>query len=267
MFKFLNYELKRSAKFIVQSFFISLIISFIFMFMNIINEHEKMAIKHDDLMLTAVLITIFCVMAINLLYFLSRYRKDIFSKSSYLTFTLDVKASSIFLSKIICALLIFILNEIVFVCVFYFINSLVSYETIELFRRIDFVRIFQIGLMIISLYYLVIFLLLSLAISLSRVKFFNRYYDFVTIVLYVVLFTLFSAFLRYVYVKMPYMLSFDPINITKVGIINGIDLTMLYMGVDGTISGINILMPAFSFLIILLSFIHNMILIENKIDL
>lgn len=109
--------------------------------------------------------------------------------------------------------------------------------------------------------------LLTLAISLTRVKFFRRYYDFVSIVLFVVIFTLILALLRYVYVRLPYMIDFEDFAVRYVRQINGFDLSMLYMNLDGKIIGMNIYDLFISIFTIVISFVANIYVVEYKIDL
>ena len=63
-----------------------------------------------------------------------------------------------------------------------------------------------------------------------------------------------------------FFISFKNFSIQRLININGIDISMLYNGIDGKIIGINIWMLIFSILIIAVTFFYNVSLIEEKID-
>ncbi|MDO4662538.1 MAG: ABC transporter permease [Tissierellia bacterium] len=273
MFNFLKYEFKRSRKFNLFFFFLSLIITVLFAIVlwNVL-KNTSYDIDISSVFESAFVFMIFVVLSINLLYFLRRYRNDIFSKSAYLTFTLDISTNKLFLAKMITALIVTLINEIIFTVIFSFMNFFMNrrFNIDNLLTKIgmgNFIRLFLYSILILSIFWLMAYALLTLAISLTRVKFFRRYYDFVSIVLFVVIFTLILALLRYVYVRLPYMIDFEDFAVRYVRQINGFDLSMLYMNLDGKIIGMNIYDLFISIFTIVISFVANIYVVEYKIDL
>ena len=171
--------------------------------------------------------------------------------------------AKIIFAKFLASLLLGFLSLVVFLGSFILTTKFLL--TSQNFNNIS-LKVLMIYVFVCEIYYSIAYLLLVFGITLSRVQIFRRYYSFVSVVLSIVLFTIIVWLLRNIYTISPVILRFKDFAIQRVININGIDISMLYNGVDGKILGINIWMLVFSILIIAVTFFYNVYLIEEKID-
>lgn len=261
MIKFLKYELKRSRGFFLLMALLSIIsvaITGVFYKFNSFDMENK-NFSFFILLLALALI----ILSICLIFFTVRFKRDIFDKSSYITFTINVSVARIIFAKFLASVLVGFLSLLIFVG-----TLILGANILEISKGL--VNISPSSLLayvvVSGIYYSIAYLLLTLGMTLSKVQIFKRYYSFVTVVLSIVLFTIVVWLLRNIYQISPVVLSLKNFSIQRLININGIDISMLYNGLDGKIIGINIWMLIFSVLIIALTFFYNVFLIEEKID-
>ena len=261
MIKFLKYELKRSRGFFLIMAIISIISQAL---LGIFYKFNSFDVEDKN---TSIFILIFflalIILSICLIFFTIRFKRDIFDKSSYITFTINISVAKIIFAKFLASLLLGFLSLVVFLGSFILTTKFLL--TGQNFNNIS-LKVLIIYVFVCEIYYSIAYLLLVFGITLSRVQIFRRYYSFVSVVLSIVLFTIIVWLLRNIYTISPVILRFKDFAIQRVININGIDISMLYNGVDGKILGINIWMLVFSILIIAVTFFYNVYLIEEKID-
>lgn len=273
MWKFLRYEIKRSGKFILAFSFLSILITILFaVFMVAISSKTRNSTSFESSFNIAFIFLIFVMLVVNLLYFLQRYRKDIFSKSAYLTFTLDISTGGLFFAKLLSAVFITIINQSIFTIFFSIMNAIVNFKygienIIHSMGIANFLQIYLWAMLIMSLYWLMAYTMLTVAISLTKVKFFRKYYDFVSIVLFVVILTIIVSLIRYFYIALPYVFEAKSFSMKFLNNINGFDISMLYFNIDSSVIGINLVDLILSLFVIITSFVSNLLIVENKIDL
>lgn len=262
MLKFLKYEIKRTKKYSIFFLLISLIFSISIWSIAYI---QKDKFNLFSLVNTSFLFLLFVFLLTNLIYFLLRFRKDIFSKTSYLTFTLDISTLKVFTAKFFAALF---LNLFLIFC--YYLNFLIVKKLFELILKFNTTEIFPYRfisvILILEIYWLMAYELLTLAFSFSKVKFFRKYFDFVSITFFTVLYVVLIGIMRNIYILFPYSFKITG-NIIKIKKIIGIDFLMIYFNKNLSMIGINIYMIFFSFSVILISFILNLFIVKNKADL
>lgn len=261
MIKFLKYELKRSRGFfLIMALFAIISVSLIGIFYKFNSfDMENKNFSFFILILALGLI----ILSICLIFFTIRFKRDIFDKSSYITFTINISVAKIIFAKFLASVLVGFLS------LFIFIGALIIGSNILGISK-SLLDISSLNLLayvgVSEIYYSIAYLLLILGMTLSKVQIFKKYYSFVTVVLSIVIFTLVVWLLRNIYQLSPLALSFKNFSIQRLININGIDISMLYNGIDGKIIGINIWMLIFSILIIAVTFFYNVFLIEEKID-
>ena len=259
MIKFLKYELKRSRGFfLIMALFAIISVSLIGIFYKFNSfDMENKNFSFFILILAFGLI----ILSICLIFFTIRFKRDIFDKSSYITFTINISVTKIIFAKFLASVLVGFLS------LFIFIGALIIGSNILGISK-GLLDISSLNLLayvgVSEIYYSIAYLLLILGMTLSKVQIFKKYYSFVTVVLSIVLFTIVVWLLRNIYQLSPLVLSFKNFSIQRLININGIDISMLYNGIDGKIIGINIWMLIFSILIIAVTFFYNVFLIEDR---
>lgn len=259
MIRFLKYELKRTRNYKLYLF---LAIISILILLNLLYKHTSIGKTSSISIYFVTLMAI--VFSINILYFTNRYRKDIFSKSSYLTFTINVSTTKIILSKIICGIITTFLTLILFTILFESLGLFINGNSFLTTWNIKFKLIL---LFVIILYWTMSYMIIIFGISLSRVKIFKRYYEFVTMVLSIVILTLVIWIMRNIYTSYPLVIDLNNFSLRMVNSINGIDISMLYLGAGNSILGINMIMVLISIFAIVFVFFANNYILEEKIDL
>lgn len=255
MGKFLRYELKRSKFFLafmaVAGLFFSLIINFLYRK----NSNLEFSMGLGFYLVLAV------IFLVDLIYFVARFRKDIFSKSSYFTFTIDLSTGKIIFSKYLASFVISLLTMLVFVGSFKIFSRAfgITGDLLKSFNRVAFLSVL--------IYWLLSFAFLTIGVSLARVKIFNKYYEFVSLVLSVVLLVLLMWVMRNIYRLKPLMVDLTNFSIKNLSLINGVDFFMVYYDISQKPVGVNLWIFLLSLFFIAFGFFINLYLIEEKIDL
>ncbi|NVF12057.1 ABC transporter permease [Anaerococcus sp. AGMB00486] len=261
MIRYLRYELKRSSGFLLLEIFLSLLSA---SFIGLMAKSDNLGVNDRQL---AILILIIAqgiiILAISLIYFASRFKRDIFDKSSYITFTINISVGKVLMAKFLASLIVAFISIFTYIFWLLFSSFILSIKEITIAFTVGRISTFS---FVLGLYYSMAYLLLVLGLSLSRVKIFKRYYNFVTIVLAIVLFSLIIWIFRNIYVLSPVCLNLRNFSLENLIHINGVDISMVYMGLDGKILGINVRTSLLSLLIITISFFINEYLIEERID-
>lgn len=261
MIKYLRYELKRSRGFLLLEIFLSLLSVALIGFVgknNIFDLNNR-----QSSIFILILAQGLILQAISLIFFASRFKRDIFDKSSYITFTINISVAKVLMAKFLASLLVILTTLIFYILAL--ILLAVLFDMGEILGLLSLGRILLFGF-VMGLYYSMAYLLLVLGLSLSRVKIFKRYYNFVTIVLSIILFSLIIWIFRNIYVISPLCLNLRNFSLDRLIHINGIDISMIYMDLSGQIIGINVWTVFLSLLIIAISFFVNEYLIEERID-
>ena len=261
MIRFLKYELKRSRGFFLLMALFAIISQGL---VGIFYKLNSFGLENKNTSFFILLIALaLIILSVCLIFFTIRYKRDIFDKSSYITFTINISVAKIIFAKFLASLVIGFLSLVVFVGSLIISSKFLGIydDLINISMKVLFVYIF-----VLEIYYSIAYLLLVFGITLSKVQIFRRYYSFVSVVLSIVLFTIIVWLLRNIYTISPVVLRFKDFAIQRIININGVDISMLYNGVDGKVLGINIWMLTFSILIIAVTFFYNVFLIEEKID-
>lgn len=261
MIKFLKYELKRTKSFFVTTSLLSIVFAIIIKILLLTRVDLKR--NFENMTLFFFLITLLVILIVDIVYFASRYKRDIFSKTSYITFTINISTGKIILAKVLAALITSLLTAFIFGISFFVFDSIK--EPSE-FLVGSFLSYGPLCLISIFIYWVMAFLFLILGINLSKVKIFNNYYEFVSIILSLMAFTIVIWLLRTAYTALPYMLNVKNFSLIKVLGISGVDVLMVYFGANGPM-GINIVMLLISILTIVLVYFANIYVLEEKIDL
>lgn len=261
MIKFLKYELKRSRGFFLIMAIFAMISQALLGIFYKFNSFE-MENKNTSFFILLVSLALI-ILSISLIFFTVRYKRDIFDKSSYITFTINISVSKIIFAKFLASLIFGFLSLVIFVGSLILTTKILGIS--KILNNIS-IKVLMLYVFVCEIYYSIAYLLLVFGITLSKVQIFRRYYSFVSVVLSIVLFTIIVWLLRNIYTISPIILKFKDFSIQRVININGLDISMLYNGVDGKVLGINIWMLVFSVLIIAVTFFYNVFLIEEKID-
>lgn len=256
MKKFFSLELKRSRYFLAFLAVFALIFSLITNFIFKIYKASELGLALGFYCLVGL------VFLINLLYFTSRYRKDLFSKSSYFTFSINVSTGKIILSKLLAGALLSLLSLFVFVRIFFIFTKAFGLDGMALKSSFD-----SSVLISLILYWLLAYVYLTVALSLSKVKIFNKYYDFVTIVLAVVFLVLVMGVMRNLYRLKPTIIDLTDFSIRNLTRINGVDFFMVYYDINHRAIGLNLWILLLTVFLIIFGFFINVYLVEEKIDL
>lgn len=261
MIKYLRYELKRSRSFFLVILFLSLLsVSFISLLAN--SDSFGVNNKKGSIFILVVAQEII-ILIMSLIFFVMRFRRDIFEKSSYITFTINISVGRVLFAKFLASLLAALFSIIVYLLNFLIVSLFLDIKII--FDMVSIGGILLYGFVII-LYYAIAYLLLILGLSLSKVKIFKKYYNFVTIVLSILIFSLIIWIFRNIYILSPISLNLRNFSLETLVHVNGIDVFMVYLDLDGKILGINVWTSLMSFFVIAISFFINEYLIEERID-
>lgn len=256
MNKFLKMEMKRSRRFLI---FITIFSALFSIIINFVNYFSKAS---DYSLLISFYVLLGIILLINLIYFVNRYRMDIFAKSAYLTFTINLSTAKIMFVKFISGVFFGLLTLVEFVVFFLIGNMIFSYDLFMIFKSFNLLVA-----ICIMLYWSMAYVLLLLGVSLSKVKIFNKYYEFVTIVLSIVVYILILWLMKNLYTIKAIMLSFKSFALVNLSNINGIDIFMLYYDSNNKLIGINVWMLLICLFVIVFGFFVNIFLLEEKIDL
>lgn len=256
MKKFLTYEIKRSFNYLtfmaIAGLFFSIIVNFIF---------KK--IKGDDFsLIVGFYLLIGVIFLVDLIYFTYRFRNDLFSKSSYFTFTINLPTSKIVFAKLLAGLIITFLSLIIFVGAFSLISEIFEIAGQNMKSSFNGFVLFS-----ILIYWILAYVFLTIGVSLSRVKLLNRYYEFVSIILSIVLLVLVMWVMRNLYRLKATMISIKDFSIRTLSNINGVDFFMVYYDINHKAIGINLWILLLAAFLIVFGFFVNVYLIEEKIDL
>lgn len=261
MIKYLRYELKRSRSFLLFLVFLSLLSSSLIAFFYKINNAIIASNRESTFILYIAQGLVLLTMA--LVFFAVRFKRDIFDKSSYITFTINISIGKVLMAKFFASLIGFLLISLSYYLSLILLAKIFSFWI--LFENVSLKLFISYGL-VLSLYYGLAYLLLVFGIILARVKIFRRYYNFVTIVLAITIFSLIIWIFRNIYVILPTSLNLSNLSIERLVYVSGIDISMIYFGIDGKIIGINVWTFLFSVLIMAILFFVNEYLIEERID-
>lgn len=259
MIKFLKYELKRSRGFFLLMAFISLISSLV---IGLLTRLDGISINEKGSIFVLILAQGLVILTISLVYFAMRFKRDIFDKTSYISFTINISVGKILFAKLITSLIISFLIMLIYFLGLFIISLIFS---ITIFTRFNIRGVLSYSF-ILGLYFSMAYLIILLGISLSRVKIFKRYYSFVTIVLAIVVFSLILWAFRNIYRLSPTIININSFSLQRIYQINGIDVSMIYTDLSGKVLGLNIWTLILAFLINFLSFFINTYLIEERID-
>lgn len=256
MRKFLKLEVKRTGAYL---FFMSI---FSLVFSIITNFILKIFTSGDLGMGLGFYLLLGLVFLSNLIYFISRYRRDLFSESSYFTFSINLSTGKIILTKLIASLLISFISLLVFVGIFFLVNKTFDFSKTGLLHSFD-PYVFA----SVLLYWLLAYVYLTMALSLSRVKIFNKYYEFVTIVLALVFLVLVMGLMRNLYSLRPTIIDLSDFSIRNLTGVSGMDFFMVYYDINHRAIGINLWILLLTLFLIVFGFFINVYLVEEKIDL
>src|SRR5699024_5862412 len=187
---------------------------------------------------------------------------DLFSKSSYFTFTINLSTAKIMFSKLLAGLLISFLSLLIFIGAFILSYKIFGIDGSTIKNSFNGLVLFS-----ILVYWLLAYVFLSIGVSLSKVKFLNRYYEFVSIILSTVLLVLVMWVMRNLYRLKSTMIDVKDFSIKTISNINGIDFFMVYYDINNKAIGINLWILLLAAFLIVFGFFINVYLVEEKIDL
>lgn len=255
MKKFLSYELKRSLNYLLSLTIASIFFTIILMFIYKKNTVEAFTVGIGFYIVLAI------VFLVNIIYFVYRFRKDLFSKSAYFTFTINLSTTKIIFSKLLSGFIVSFLTILVYWLQFKILLQIFNFKQniLQSFNFYVFI--------VILIYWILSYVFLILGVSISKIKIFNRYYEFVSLVLSVVFLVLLMWFMRNLYRLKALMISFSNFSIRNLTNINGVDFFMVYYNVNHKAIGVNLWILLLSIFFIVFGFFINVYLLEEKIDL
>lgn len=256
MSKFFYYEIKRSRRYLASMAIFSIVFSIL---TNLIFKIFKSSNLSQALGFYLVLGVVFLI---DLVYFTYRYRRDLFSKSSYFTFSINLSTGKIILSKLLAGFVINFLSLLIFVGAFNLSNSIFGFD-----RRLALLGFGPYVFLSILIYWLLAYIFLTIGVSLSKVKIFNRYYEFVTTVISVVCLVLVMWVMRNLYRLKSTIVDLKDFSIRTISRINGVDFFMVYYDINHRAIGINLWILVLACFLIIFGFFINVYLVEEKIDL
>lgn len=256
MSKFLSYEIKRSYRYLASMAIFALVFSIITNFIFKIFKGTNLSLSLGFYLILGV------IFLINLVYFTYRYRKDLFSKSSYFTFSINLSTGKIILAKLFAGLIVSFLSLLVYVLFFAMVSGISGFDRSKLL--LSFGPYVFISIMI---YWLLAYVFLTIGVSLSRVKIFKKYYEFVTVLLSVVGLVLVMGLMRNIYRLSPTIVDIKDFSIRTLTRINGIDFFMVYYDINNRALGINLWILILASFLIIFGYFINVYLVDEKIDL
>ena len=278
MGKYMKYEIKGSYKFILGILALVLILTTALYSYEFRGQPINSMTSNPAFVEIAILIILGAAFA-AFLYIVDSFRKELYDDRGYLTFTLPLSGNQILGSKLIVAIMWFILLGVTFILynmfmVFSFIEVDINFK--ELISHVDFSGMLTVGI-IIFLSGVATLILIYFSMALSRVTFRNKKIGGLWFVVFLVL----NALVGYATVKIigafPYYLdlkAFKVVNYNDIlsGINGFIDLFISFNEgsmafTTGGTTFINIVSFVFMIIVGVVSFFSTGYLIENKIDL
>lgn len=278
MGKYMKYEIKGSYKFILGILALVLILTTALYSYEFRGQPINSMTSNPAFVEIAILIILGAAFA-AFLYIVDSFRKELYDDRGYLTFTLPLSGNQILGSKLIVAIMWFILLGVTFILynmfmVFSFIEVDINFK--ELISHVDFSGMLTVGI-IIFLSGVATLILIYFSMALSRVTFRNKKIGGLWFVVFLVL----NALVGYATVKIigafPYYLDLKAFKVVNYNdILSGIngfsDLFISFNGgsmafTTGGTTFINIVSFVFMIIVGVVSFFSTGYLIENKIDL
>ena len=174
MIKFLKYELKRSRGFFLIMAIFAIISQAL---LGIFYKFNSFEMENKNTSFFILLISLaLIILSISLIFFTVRYKRDIFDKSSYITFTINISVSKIILAKFLASLIFGFLSLVIFVGSLIFTTKFLGIN--ESLNNIS-IKVLILYVFVSEIYYSIAYLLLVFGITLSKVQIFIRYYSFV----------------------------------------------------------------------------------------
>ncbi|MDD7306450.1 MAG: hypothetical protein PUG67_07650 [Peptoniphilaceae bacterium] len=255
MNKLFYYEIKRSYR------YLAFMAIFAWVFAIITNFIFKIFKSSSLLISLGFYLVLGVIFLINLVYFTYRYRRDLFSKSSYFTFSISISTSKIILAKLLAGLMS------CFICLGLYVGA---FDLINLAFGLDRTALLSFSsyaLFSILLYWLLAYVFLTIGINLSKVKLFKKYYEFVSLVFSVVMLVLVMWIMRNLYRLKPLMIDLKDFSIRSLSRVNGVDFFMIYYDINNRVLGINLWILLLACFLVAFGFFINVYLVEEKIDL
>ncbi|WP_416828895.1 hypothetical protein [Ectobacillus polymachus] len=273
MFKYMKYEIKGTYKFILGLLALVLIL-FTGIYAYISKADRVFTL--GSLFIGLSIMIIFGAALVVFLYIVGSFRKELYEDSGYLTFTLPLTGNQIVGSKLIVALLWFLILGMViaiynFIMVMIFIP--VEMNIVKLFSMIQGVSIKEIIFVVLTPVFsgVSILILIYFSMSLSKVTFRNKKIGG----LWFILFLLLGGVLAYgdyeICKLLPYYLDLNSFHLTTMETLNGQYHLVnnndgFYMSVSGAFA-INIASCVYNVGTIVALFLGTSYLIERKINL
>lgn len=278
MGKYMKYEIRGSYKFILGVLALVLILTTALYSYEFRGQPINSMTSNSAFVGIAILIMFGAAFA-AFLYIVDSFRKELYDDRGYLTFTLPLTGNQILGSKLIVAIMWFVLLGATFILynmfmVFRFIDIDINFK--ELFSYVNFSELLTIGI-IMLLSGIVTLILIYFSMALSRVTFRNKKIGGLWFIVFLVL----NALIGYATVKImsafPYYLdlkAFKVVNYNDILIgvnsFNGFFISFsegsMAITADGT-TFINIASFVFMIIVGVVAFLSTGHLIENKIDL
>ncbi len=278
MGRYMKYEIKGSYKFILGVLALVLILTTALYSYEFRGQPINSMTSNSAFVGIAILIILGAAFA-AFLYIVDSFRKELYDDRGYLTFTLPLSGNQILGSKLIVAIMWFIILGVTFVLfnmfmVFRFIDVDINFK--ELISYVDFSGMLTAGI-IMFLSGVVTLILIYFSMALSRVTFRNKKIGGLWFIVFLVL----NALIGYATVKIisafPYYLdlkAFKVVNYNDILIgansLNGFFISFNEGSMAITTGGttfINIASFVFMIIVGVVSFLSTGYLIENKIDL
>lgn len=278
MGKYMKYEIKGSYKFILGILALVLILTTALYSYEFRGQPINSMTSNPAFVGIAILIILGAAFA-AFLYIVDSFRKELYDDRGYLTFTLPLSGNQILGSKLIVAIMWFILLGVTFILynmfmVFSFIEVDINFK--ELISHVDFSGMLTVGI-IIFLSGVATLILIYFSMALSRVTFRNKKIGGLWFVVFLVL----NALVGYATVKIigafPYYLDLKAFKVVNYNdILSGINgFSDLFISFNegsmafttGGTTFINIVSFVFMIIVGVVSFFSTGYLIENKIDL
>lgn len=278
MGKYMKYEIKGSYKFILGILALVLILTTALYSYEFRGQPINSMTSNPAFVEIAILIILGAAFA-AFLYIVDSFRKELYDDRGYLTFTLPLSGNQILGSKLIVAIMWFILLGVTFILynmfmVFSFIEVDINFK--ELISHVDFSGMLTVGI-IIFLSGVATLILIYFSMALSRVTFRNKKIGGLWFVVFLVL----NALVGYATVKIigafPYYLDLKAFKVVNYNdILSGINgFSDLFISFNegsmafttGGTTFINIVSFVFMIIVGVVSFFSTGYLIENKIDL
>ena len=271
MGKYMKYEIKGSYKFILGVLALVLILTAVLYSYGFKGQSINSMTTDSAFMGIAILI-MFGALFSAFLYIVDSFRKELYEDRGYLTFTLPLTGNQILGSKLIVAIMWFIILGVVILL----FNGFMIYRFIEFdfdFKDLYPVLGFFTNAFIAFINGIVTLIIIYFSMALSRVTFKNKKIGGLWFIVFLVL----NALVGYATIKIigafPYYLDLKAFKIVNYNnILSGVSSIFSFNGgsiavTAGGTTFINIAAFAFMVIVGVAAFLSTGYLVENKIDL